>query len=177
MLFKIYIKLLFLINRIVTIFKKFMGVLEVSSNNKSITFNYFLAKIIPFYFYFFEDIKYSLVKIHIHKNLSRHIIFKNISLSELIKKIKDVKISPNDFIMEKKYLITNIYADDKVIDIGKYADAYSKHDHTIENIFKVENIICDKFSFKILGSDEKLLTYEYKEHKDKHITYFYSLEI
>jgi hypothetical protein len=79
--------------------------------------------------------------------------------------------------MEKNYLITNIYADDKLIDINKYSDAYCKYAHAIENIFEIENIKCKKISFKILGFEEKILEYNYEEYKDKHITYFYSLEI
>lgn len=119
-----------------------------------------IIKIIPFYGTTIFDklinslcseYKIILIKIFNNGNI-KNIIIENKKMIDIIKIINNVSFDINDMIMNKKFIITDILLKNNTnnISIKKMIDQYSDkpklYDHTLNNIFKINNIYYDNNS-------------------------------
>lgn len=143
--------------------------IQIFSNvgNRDIYIKYIIVKIIKFYISMCNklpfmgkkmsnslnkilennDEKYKLVQMEIIQNNSnRKIIFENNNLSEIIDKIENVNYDVNDYIMNKKCIISeiNLVKENNKIPLKKIFDQYSDRtklfDHKIKNILTLNGV-------------------------------------
>lgn len=133
------------------------------------------------------DSKHDLMKIEIFINgVFKDIIYENVNIRDVIKKINKMVYDINDSIMNKKFIVTDIELDTNYkLSLKKLFDHYSdkskKYDHSIKNILLLKNI---NHTENDLITIKYLQMLKYKEIKYKlgdvynnHICDIYNLSI